>query len=92
MVTIKEWKIKKTFSSKNKLLPEIGSFPPSIDNLLGCKDFNGPRKAISKPKPDLPEYSIEEQQRRGRDKYTIPEDNFRTGPNLNIDRPSPTGR
>jgi len=60
--------------------------------IAGCKDFNGPRKAISKPKPDLPEYSIEEQQRRGRDKYTIPEDNFRTGPNLNIDRPSPTGR
>lgn len=60
--------------------------------LAGCKDFNGPRKAIAKPKPDLPEYSIEEQQRRGRDKYTIPEDNFRTGPNLNIDRPSPTGR
>ncbi len=60
--------------------------------LAGCKDFNGPRKAISKPKPDLPEYTIEEQQRRGRDKYTIPEDNFRIGPNLNIDRPSPTGR
>ena len=60
--------------------------------LAGCKDFNGPRSAINKPKPDLPEYSIEEQQRRGRDKYTIPEDNFRTGPNLNIDRPGPTGR
>ena len=58
----------------------------------GCKDFNGPRKAAVKPKPDLPEYTIEEQQRRGRDKYTIPEDNFRIGPNLNIDRPSPTGR
>jgi hypothetical protein len=60
--------------------------------LAGCKDFNGPRKAIAKPKPDLPQYTIEEQQRRGRDKYTIPEDNYRIGPDLNIDRPSPTGR
>ena len=59
---------------------------------LGWKDFNGPRKAIVKPKPDLPQYTIEEQQRRGRDKYTIPEDNYRIGPDLNIDRPSPTGR
>ena len=59
---------------------------------VGCKDFDGPRKAAVKPKPDLPGYTIEEQERRGRDKYTIPEDNFRNGPNLNIDRPSPTGR
>ncbi len=64
----------------------------AASTLAGCKDFNGPRKAVMKPKPDLPGYSIEEQQRRGRDKYTIPEDNFRIGPSLNIDRPSPTGR
>jgi hypothetical protein len=64
----------------------------AASTIVGCKDFNGPRKAAMKPKPDLPGYSIEEQQRRGRDKLTIPEDNFRIGPSLNIDRPSPTGR
>jgi len=59
---------------------------------LGCGGFDGPRQSRSKPRPDLPEYSIEEQKRRARDKYALPEDDYRTGPALQIDRPSPTGR
>jgi len=58
----------------------------------GCSSISGPRENRAKPRPDLPEYSIEEQQRRGRDKYVIPEDDFRTGPPTFISRPSPTGR
>jgi hypothetical protein len=59
---------------------------------IGCSSFSGPRQNRNKPRPDLPEYSIEEQQRRGRDKYAIPEDDFRVSPPTFIGRPSPTGR
>jgi hypothetical protein len=60
--------------------------------LSGCRNVSGPREARLKPKPDLPEYSIEEQERRARDKYAIPEDDRRIGPPGFIDRPSPIGR
>jgi len=59
---------------------------------IGCSTLDGPRKNKEKPKPDLPSYSIEEQERRGRDKYAIPNDDFRTGPPTFIGKPSPTGR
>lgn len=58
----------------------------------GCQFISGPREARMKPRPDLPEYSIEEQQRRARDKFAIPEDDLRTVPPGFIDRPSPIGR
>jgi hypothetical protein len=58
----------------------------------GCNSFDGPRQNRRKPRPDLPELSIEEQQRRSRDKYVIPEDDFRTAPPTFIGRPSPIGR
>ena len=60
--------------------------------LSGCRNIAGPREARQKPKPDLPEYAIEEQERRARDKFAIPEDDRRIGPSGYIDRPSPTGR
>lgn len=60
--------------------------------LSGCRNIAGPLEARDKPKADLPWLSIEEQQRRGRDKYAIPEDDPRIGPSLGIDRPSPIGR
>lgn len=59
---------------------------------LGCGGIDGPRKNASKPRPDLPEYSIEEQRKRARDKYALPEDDWRTGPSAYNDRPSPIGR
>jgi hypothetical protein len=58
----------------------------------GCQHIAGPREARLKPKPDLPWYTIEEQERRARDKHAIPEDDWRIGPATFIDRPSPTGR
>jgi hypothetical protein len=64
----------------------------ALISLTGCKNVAGPLEARSKPKPDLPGYTIEEQERRARDKYAIPEDDRRTGPSGYIDRPSPIGR
>lgn len=58
----------------------------------GCGGIDGPRKNASKPRPDLPEYSIEEQRKRARDKYALPDDDWRTGPVNYSDRPSPIGR
>ena len=58
---------------------------------VGCKDYDGPRQLRGQPRPDLPQYSIEEQQSRGRGRYAIPEDD-RTTPKGYVDRPSPTGR
>ncbi len=58
----------------------------------GCKGFDRPCDKKALPKPDLPQYSIEEQERRGRAKYALPREDFRTGPGGMIDRPSPTGR
>ena len=59
---------------------------------VGCKGFETPRDLRKKERPDLPQYSTEEQERRGRARYTIPEDDLRAGPKGLIDRPSPTGR
>lgn len=70
----------------------LGTISTAVLLCVGCGGIDGPRSAKNKPKPDLPEYTVEEQQRRARDKYAIPEDDFRIGPSLNIDRPSPTGR
>ena len=64
----------------------------ALGTLAGCKGFDGPRAGRDKPRVDAPQYTIEEQQRRGRDKYAIPEDDVRIGPRGFIDRPSPTGR
>lgn len=58
----------------------------------GCRNFAGPCEAIRKPRADAPGLSIEEQQRRVRDKYAIPSDDFRIGPAVGVDAASPTGR
>jgi hypothetical protein len=63
-----------------------------VMTLVGCRNVVGPLEARSKPKPDLPGYTIEEQERRARDKYAIPEDDWRVSPSGYIDRPSPVGR
>jgi hypothetical protein len=43
--------------------------------LTGCQSVSGPRANRDKPRPDDPIFSIDEQQRRGRDRYPIVEDN-----------------
>lgn len=59
---------------------------------VGCKHIAGPREAWDKPRPDQPGLTIEEQERRGRDKYATFEDDQRIGPNTYNSRPSPIGR
>ncbi len=63
----------------------------------GCRNYDRPRDARLKPRPDLPDADgrrlpIPEQEKRGRDRYAIPEDDLRSGPKAFVDRPSPTGR
>jgi hypothetical protein len=59
---------------------------------MGCSTIDGIRDNKRKPRPDLPELSIEEQMRRGRNKYAIPEDDWRIGPPTGNGQPSPIGR
>jgi hypothetical protein len=58
----------------------------------GCKNIAGPFEARRKPRADADGYTIEEQQQRARDKHALMEDDFRTGPRLEMDRPGPIGR
>ncbi len=54
----------------------------------GCRNIDGPCAARNKPPINEPGLTISEQERRARDKYPIPSDNFRIGPPTGID---PTG-
>jgi hypothetical protein len=68
-----------------------------VSSAVGCTRFAGPLAVRQTGRPDAlgPDgrpYSIEEQQRRGRERYAIPEDDWRIGPKINIDRPSPLGQ
>jgi hypothetical protein len=58
----------------------------------GCTRFAGPIAVRNSGPADAPGYSLEEQERRGRERYTILEDDIRIGPKTFSDRPSPTGR
>jgi hypothetical protein len=57
-----------------------------------CNRFLGPREVRQLGRPDAPGYTIDEQQRRGRERLTVIEDDFRIGPKTYADRPSPIGR
>jgi hypothetical protein len=56
---------------------------------VGCRDFDTPRTLRGSPRPDRPDLPIEEQERRSRARYALPEDDFRIGPATGIDRPDP---
>jgi hypothetical protein len=66
--------------------------------LTACSRYSGPletrRMGRVDPKDEdgRPIYSISQQQARGRERLAIPEDDFRIGPNMYLNRPSPTGR
>ena len=60
--------------------------------LAGCNRFSGPLETRQMSRPDQPGYTIEEQQRRGRERLAVSEDDYRIGPKGYIDRPSPIGR
>jgi hypothetical protein len=59
---------------------------------VGCSRFAGPVAVRNSGRADAPGFSLEEQERRGRERYTITEDDIRIGPKTYADRPSPTGR
>jgi hypothetical protein len=70
----------------------------AVITLAGCSRFSGPLETRRMGKVDPrdekgnPLYSIDEQKQRGRERLSIPEDDFRIGPKTYSDRPSPTGR
>ena len=59
---------------------------------LGCTRYAGPLAVRNMGRADAPGYTIPEQERRGRERYTILEDDISIGPKAYADRPSPTGR
>ena len=59
---------------------------------VGCSQFRGPIETRHLPRADAPGYTIYEQQRRGRERLTITEDDYAIGPKAFIDRPTPLGR
>ncbi|HUR54461.1 MAG TPA: hypothetical protein VMZ71_10040 [Gemmataceae bacterium] len=60
--------------------------------LAGCTRYEGPMDVRKKSRPDAPGYTIEEQQQRARERWTVVEDDRRIGPNGGIDRVGPIGR
>ena len=58
----------------------------------GCTRYAGPIAVRHMGRADAPGYTIPEQERRGRERYTILEDDIRIGPKTYSDRVSPTGR
>jgi hypothetical protein len=67
---------------------------PILIGALGCTRFAGPIETRHMDRadglgPDGRPYSIQQQEARGRARYAIPEDNFRWGPTLGVDRIDP---
>ncbi len=60
--------------------------------VTGCGRSSGPLETRQLGRADAPGHDISEQQKRGRERLSISEDDFRIGPRGYIDRPSPTGR
>jgi hypothetical protein len=57
--------------------------------LAGCQNTSGPLGYRKSGRADDPSLSIEEQQSRGRERYSYIEDS-RLTPRLGVDRPDPT--
>ena len=75
-----------------RMVKQIGLIAILLSMAVGCQNVGGLCDARKKPRPDDPSYTIEEQKRRARDKYALPDDDWRTGPATFSDRPSPIGR
>ncbi|MBM3982539.1 MAG: hypothetical protein FJ304_20160 [Planctomycetes bacterium] len=75
------------------LVLALGALAP-----VGCGRFAGPLESRQQGRVDpkdregRPVYNLDEQQKRGRERLSISEDDFRIGPKGYIDRPSPIGR
>ncbi len=71
-------------------------FAVLLASVIGCRSTtDGPREVMQRTRAgdraDLPGYSIPEQRQRGRERYTITEDDPRIGPPVFIGRPDPLG-
>ncbi|HSQ58078.1 MAG TPA: hypothetical protein VLM40_20305 [Gemmata sp.] len=64
----------------------------ALSILSGCSSIRGPIETRHLPRADAPGYTIPQQEARGRQRYTITEDDWSIGPKAYIDRPSPIGR
>lgn len=60
--------------------------------VAGCSRFEGPLEVRQKGRADSPGYTIDEQERRARERWTVIEDDFRVGPRGYVDRVDPIGR
>jgi hypothetical protein len=60
--------------------------------LAGCQNVAGPFAARTPGRVDDPLFSIAEQQRRGRDRLALPEDNVAVAPPTGVQFPGPHGR
>ena len=60
--------------------------------LAGCQNTIGPLANRNRERPDQAQYDIEEQKRRGRDRYSLPDDSPLIGPRTGISNYGPTGR
>jgi hypothetical protein len=60
--------------------------------LAGCQNTIGPLANRNRERPDQAQYDIEEQKRRGRDRYSLPDDSPLIGPRTGISGYGPTGR
>ncbi|MGL6076341.1 MAG: hypothetical protein ACRC8S_19485 [Fimbriiglobus sp.] len=58
---------------------------------VGCRSYDKPRDLREKPRPNLDNLSAEEQGKRIRGRYSLPQDDFRIGPRTGIDRSTPVG-
>lgn len=58
----------------------------------GCQNTVGPFAPRQPQRVDDPLVSISEQQRRGRDRLALPEDDSRVAPPTYTERPGPHGR
>jgi len=58
--------------------------------LTGCQNTIGPLVNRQRGRPDDPYYSIEEQKRFGRDRYSLPDDSYTAGPKTGINGFGPT--
>lgn len=60
--------------------------------VAGCQNVIGPFQSRPPQRVDDPLVSIGEQQRRGRDRLALPEDQTGMAPRTFTDRPDPHGR
>jgi hypothetical protein len=58
---------------------------------IGCQTYDRPRDLREKPRPALTNLPVEEQERRIRGRYSLPQDDFRIGPKTGLERHTPVG-